>query len=107
MENFNQLCVWEGTIVGADQINDFEAFFLEDLGVRVKYSQEIETLPTPDVDDTGGRNDVFFYVHNEDVSKFAIKRLSLGVRWFEDVLSNGGVELYPTEFLNGYLIEVN
>jgi hypothetical protein len=103
MENFNQLCVWEGTVVGVDEVNEFEKFFKEDLGVRVKYSQEIETLPTPNVEGTGGRIDVFFYIHNEDVTKFAVKRLALGVRWFEDVLSNGGIKLYPNELLSKYL----
>jgi hypothetical protein len=102
MKKFNQLCVWPGTIVGKDQIKDFEKFFKDEMGTRVKYVEEIETLPTPDEEGTGGRNDVFFYVHDEDIDKFAIPRLSMGIRWWEDVLGNGNGVLYPQEVLTKY-----
>ena len=102
MKKFNQLCVWPGTIVGKDQIKDFEKFFKDEMGTRVKYVEEIETLPTPDEEGTGGRNDAFFYVHDEDIDKFAIPRLSMGIRWWEDVLGNGNGVLYPQEVLTKY-----
>lgn len=102
MSNFNQLCVWEATIVGDDLINDFTKFFEEEMGVRVKFSEEVKTLPTPGVPDTGGRNDVFFYIHDDDIMKFAVPRLQMGIRWWEDVLGNGNGELYPQNVLAKY-----
>lgn len=102
MEKFNQLCVWSGTLVGEDLINDFEKFMLEDVGARVKYEAEIKTLPTDGDPETGGRNDLFFYVHDDDIMKFSVPRLGMGIRWWEDVLGNGGGVLYPQEVLTKY-----
>jgi|LauGreDrversion4_2_1035121.scaffolds.fasta_scaffold1294733_2 hypothetical protein len=102
MGKFNQLCVWEGTLVGKEEIKSFEKFFKNEMNVRVKYMEEIETLPTPGEPNTGGRNDVFFYVHDDDIPKFAIPRLSLGIRWWEDVLGNGNGVLYSQEVLTKY-----
>ncbi len=51
------------------------------------------------VPETGGRHDVFFAVHNDDVMRFAIPRLQMGIRWIEDVLENEAREtehsIYP------------
>ena len=98
-DNFKQVCVWPGTIVGADNVSDFEQFMLDDLGVRVQYLEEIYTAPDMDngrpVENTGGRCDVLFALHNEDVMKFAIPRLQYGMRWLEDALDGQCAELYP------------
>ncbi len=102
MKNYNQLCVWEGTLVGKDEVKNFEKFFKDEMGTRVKYMEEIETQPTPGEPDIGGRNDVFFYVHDEDIDKFAIPRLSMGIRWWEDVLRNGNSVLYTEDVLEKY-----
>jgi hypothetical protein len=64
--------------------------------------EEVETLPTPNVEGTGGRNDVFFYVHDNDIDKFSVPRLSMGIRWWEDVLGNGNGVLYKEEVLTKY-----
>jgi hypothetical protein len=34
--------------------------------------------------------------------KFAVPRLQIGIRWWEDVLGNGGGELYPEFVLAKY-----
>ena len=102
MENFNQLCVWEGTVVGKDQVSDFEKWIQDEFGVRAKYREEVLTLPTPNEKGTGGRNDLFFHVHDEDIQKFAVPRLMVGIRWWEDVLGNGNGVLYPQEILDKY-----
>jgi len=102
MENFSQLCVWEGTIVGADEVANFEGWLQSEFGVRAKYVDEVLTLPTPGEQGTGGRNDVFFRVHDEDVMKFAVPRLTIGIKWWEDVLGNGNGVLYPQEVLEKY-----
>ena len=102
MSKFNQLCVWPATIVGNDQIKEFTNFFKKEMGVRVKFLEEVKTLPTPNVPDTGGRNDVFFFVHDDDIMKFAVPRLQIGIRWWEDVLGNGNGVLYPENVLAKY-----
>ena len=40
--------------------------------------------------------------YNKDIGKFAVKRLSMGIRWWEDVLGNGNGKLYPSEILEKY-----
>ena len=102
MENFNQVCVWEGTVVGANEVGSFENWVQLEFGVRAKYSEEVLTLPTPGEEGTGGRNDLFFRIHDEDVQKFSIARLVYGIRWWEDVLGNGNEELYPQGILEKY-----
>jgi len=102
MENFNQLCVWEGTVVGADEVANFEGWLQSEFGVRAKYVEEVLTLPTEGEEGTGGRNDVFFRVHDEDVMKFAVPRLMVGIKWWEDVLGNGNGVLYPEQILHKY-----
>ena len=105
MKNFNQLCVWPGTVLGVATPKDFEDFFKDEMGVRVKYHTEVETLP--DVDDngnalpnTGGRNDLFFFIHDNDIGKFAVERLQMGIRWWEDVIVyNDNAHLYTEEFI--------
>ena len=99
---FTQVCVWPGTVVGQDDIENFVEFIWDEFGVRVQYLEEIKTNPDTDqgveVEGTGGRNDVFFAVHDDDVGKFAVARLIVGIRWLEDVLSpiNNNRDLYPS-----------
>lgn len=106
MENFKQLCVWPGTTLGESTPQDLEQFFLDEMKTRVKYHTEVKTLPDVDENgnpdpETGGRNDLFFYVHEDDVASFAIPRLQMGIRWWEDVVGyNDNSHLYTEEFLN-------
>ena len=52
---------------------------------------------------TGGRNDVLFYVASEDIAKFAIPKIQIGARWWEDVVKyNDDSYLYPQEILDKY-----
>ena len=100
---FNQLCVLQGTIMPEGGAKELEAFFKNEMGVTVKFETEVKTLPdAPECTETGGRNDVFFYVADDDIGKFAVPRLSMGIRWYEDVLGNGGDKLYPTKILEKY-----
>ena len=103
-EHFNQVCVWPGVIVVNEETcpKDFEDFILKEYGVRIQYLEEIKTGPNiinGELDpETGGRNDVFFAVYNDDVGKFAVPRLAIGIRWIEDVLAecNYSSPIYPT-----------
>ena len=105
MENFKQLCVWPGTIVGQEEIENFESFFKDEMGVRIKYAEEVLTNPNPGetLEQSGGRNDLLFFIHDEDIDGFAVVRLSMGIRWWEDVVKyNDNSYLYSQEILNKY-----
>ena len=102
MKNFSQVCVWPATLIGKSNIKEFEKWLKQEFGVRAKYCEEVETLPTTGEPETGGRNDVFFRVHQDDIPKFAVPRLQIGIRWLEDVLLNGNGVLYPNEILERY-----
>ena len=103
MEDYQQLCVWPGCVVGKDKIEEFEKFMLDDFDVRVKYHDEIKTNPDmkngKPVKNTGNRNDLFFYVHKDDVGKFSVPRLKAGIRWWEDIFFNRHENLYPKQFV--------
>lgn len=106
MSGFNQLCVWPGTVMGENTAEDFEDFF-KDMGFTVKFMEEVATLPDYDsegkfVEGTGGRHDVFFYIEDKDIIKFAIPRLRMGIRWWEDVLGNHNEHIYPKEIVEKY-----
>ena len=105
MDNFTQLCVWPGTVLGDSTPQDLENFFKEEMNTRIKYKCQVTTLPDIGADgipdfETGGRNDLFFYVHSEDIQHFSIPRLQMGIRWWEDVIKyNDNSHLYLPEFI--------
>jgi len=103
MEGYKQLCVWQGTVVEDDsdisRQSEFVDWMSEEFGVRVIYESEQKTNPNSNDSNTGGRNDLFFYVHDEDVAKFAIPRLKMGIRWWEDIFFNEQEYLYSQEFI--------
>lgn len=107
---FNQLCVWPGAIVGPGKEKEFEELILKEFGTRVKYETEVKTNPDLDengnaIPSTGGRNDLLFFVHDEDIMKFAVPRLQVGIRWWEDVVEyNKQSYLYSKEILDKYPI---
>lgn len=99
-----QVCVWEGTVLAEDQIPDFVAWFMKEFKVRVMFLEQITTLPNRTQDGqeeqgTGGRKDVFFSIHPEDVNKFAVPSKRIGIRWIEDCLSEinigSNLPIYP------------
>lgn len=97
-DDYNQVCVWEGCVVGPENIEDFEKHFGN---VRIQYLEEVLTKPSQDnfgnlIPGTGDRNDLIFAVHDQDLGTFAIDRLAYGIRWIEDVLSetNNSAHLY-------------
>jgi len=91
-EGFTQVCVWEATLVGKKNIAEFEQYLLDETGARVQYLEEITT--TAGLGGEGGRNDVLFAVHDEDVNKFAVPRLGFGIRWLEDAWPRNSA-IYP------------
>ena len=105
-DEFNQLCVMEGTLFPEGGVDEFHKFFKNEMGVRVKFENQVKTLPDikdgEPVPDTGDRNDLFFYIHNDDIGKFAVPRLQMGIKWWEDILLNGNVKLYDQDVLDAY-----
>jgi len=107
-KEYTQLCVWEGVLLEEDDHEEFVEFFEEHMEARIKLAETVWTLPDmedgEEVPDTGGRSDIFFYVHSEDIPKFAMKRMKLDgfPRWWEDVLSNGHGKRYPKEVRDRY-----
>lgn len=98
MDKFSQLVVWEGTIVPPNQFEEFENWIFENFNTRAKHFRQVETLAG--LGGEGGRVDCLFWIHEDDVPQFAVKRLPFGFRWWEDVLSNGGGVLYAEELKN-------
>jgi hypothetical protein len=102
---YTQLCVWAGTDLGDSKPEEMVKFFKDEMNTRIKYHKEVLTRPDLDDDgnpvpDTGGRIDQFFYVHSDDVGHFAVPRLQMGIRWWEDVVGyNDNRHLYTEEFL--------
>ena len=105
---YSTICVWPGTNLGNNTAGEFEKFIAKDYGVSAKFLEVITTGPALKdgfpVPDTGGRTDLFFAVKDEDVARFAVPRLQVGIRWLEDVLSsdNYGSPIYPARVF-GYL----
>ena len=97
---FKQVCVWPGCIVKPDEISQVEELFLNEFDVRIQYLETVVTKPDIGefgylVEGTGGRHDILFAVHDEDVSKFAVSRLLVGIRWIDDVYGSEGSNIYP------------
>lgn len=105
---FNQLAVWQGTTLGDADPKDFVQWFEDELNTRIQWCEAVTTLPDVkngrEVEGTGGRSDLLFYVHDEDVTTFAVKRFHLGhCSWWEDVVvTNDNSHLYSQEILDKY-----
>lgn len=99
MNTYNQLCCIQGI---TDKRPALKRQLEDHFGIRVKMADEYHTLPTPGEPDTGGRRDVLFYVHNDDIMQFAVARLRFGIKWWEDILGNGHGPTIPQEILDKY-----
>lgn len=93
---YTTLVVWQGTDVGKD--DDIEDFFLKECDSRIKRIGCIVCI--------NGRIDFAFFVHDDDVLKFAVQRFKLGSigvpRWWEDIYFNDQQDDFPQEFLDFY-----
>ena len=101
---YTQLCVWAGTDLGDSKPEEMVKFFKDEMNTRIKYKCEVSTKPDVEggieIPGTGGRIDQFFYVHSDDVGHFAVPRLKMGIRWWEDVVGyNDNSALYTEEFI--------
>ena len=88
---FEQVCVWPFTLCPPKDAPSFEQFFADKFGVRVRYIGENKV--------NNKQTDTLFYIASEDIGKFAVPRMSIGIRWLEDVKdnveANGGLYPFP------------
>lgn len=102
---YSILCVWPATTVGADDKEKVIEFFNEQFELTHPIIPVGVVVTDPDrvngkaVEDTGGRHDFMFFVHDADIPRFAVPRLMMGIRWWEDVVGNKNHKIYPKEFL--------
>ena len=101
------LSLWPGITIREGDKEDLVDFFALELGIDPLFVGTVTTLPNVehrDMEDppTGGRHDFFFFVKDEDVNKFAVRRLMHGMRWCQDVFFNEQEDIYPIEFRNEY-----
>lgn len=101
-DNYTQLCVMEATNLGNQTPKDFEAFIAEELKAKAKFAEVVTTLPdrsiNGNVPGTGGREDLFFFIHKDDIGNFAVPRFRYNIRWWEDCDRS----LYSQEILEKY-----
>lgn len=100
---------WEGCLVRPDQYEDFKAF------IEGESKTPIEVIPLAQLESDVvicGDNGVdencqdFFFEIRGDIGGIVIPRLSIGFRWFEDVLANNPSRKYLVdgEWVYGYKI---
>tara|TARA_R110000824_G_scaffold205614_1_gene390530 strand:- start:165 stop:506 length:342 start_codon:yes stop_codon:yes gene_type:complete len=99
MKNYYQLCVVRAV---TDKLSELAKILPKMFDCRFKMAEAYETLPGNDGE--GGRRDVLFYVHGDDIGKFAVPRLEYGISWWEDAVANEK-EIIPNEILTKYPME--
>lgn len=94
---FQTLVVWQNTVVSKD--DDVETFFMDRCETRIKRVGCVQRID--------GNYDFAFFVHDNDVTKFAIQRFLKmpprdSPRWWEDIYFNNQQNQYPEDFLSCY-----
>lgn len=102
---YHQIVVWEATLLKEEEKPDFIKWFADNGFHEPLFLESITTLPDikdgSPVPETGGRIDLLFKVHDEDISRFSVWRLQFGMRWWEDVLANNS-SIYSYEVKQKY-----
>ena len=52
---FNQLCVWTATTLDGYSKEDLEQFFRDEFSCRIKFAEEVVTLPCLEKNEEGGK----------------------------------------------------
>lgn len=106
-EGYNQVVIWPGMTLTKEQAVEFDSLMKDMLGFNIQYLETMETKPDIDsngvpISNTGGRHDIFFAIHVDDIPKFSLARLQHGMRWIEDVLAdcNYRSHIYPDHVYN-------
>lgn len=90
---FEQAVLWPGVTGAAEDPEGLVAYLEEQFPTcRFKFIGQYLTLPNRidgvDVPGSGGRSDVVFAIHQDDIGKFAVPRFEYGMRWVDDVILN-------------------
>lgn len=94
-QSYNQLCVWQGVTLASTTPEQFEKAWKE-MGFRVKFSEEVKRV-------CSNQSILLFWIHDEDVMRFAVLRLKMGIRWWEDVVKyNNQKDWFTAETLKKY-----
>lgn len=101
-EDFNQVLIWPGTHLEG-RIESFVQFVKEEFDARIQYLETYETSPVRSfngspIEWTGGRQDIVFALHKEDLGKFTLKWRSHGVQEIEFIMNDDVDEVYPDRF---------
>ena len=103
-EDYDQLLIWPATTFDMKKDQKFLQKAMRDrFGIKheLVIVGTVETLPGEG--GRGGRSDLFWLVHKDDVARFSnIKRLRMGIRWWEDIFYNNGEGIYPAKFRMDY-----
>lgn len=97
---FNQLCVIHGCVLNEYSPKDFEEFMGREFDCRFKFAEEVKTLVSQEKNSK--RIDLFFWIHDDDISKFATARFRMGVRWWEDIFFNNQGHEYSEKVKKAY-----
>lgn len=99
--DYVQLCCAEGLDVEVHEEKEVADAIKQDFGLQhdIRMVGCLLTFPKSE-----GGSDTFFFIHNDDIGTFAVKRFTIGgrFRWWEDVLNNGNARRYPDRFLDAY-----
>lgn len=104
-ENYDEVIIMHHCYLDTTRLVIFKRLVKEvfQLTHDIRWIGTLITNKTRGVDGTGGRWDVAFMVHKDDLPKlFTHRRLQLGFRWWFDVVGNGDLSLYPLHFRRMY-----
>ena len=88
-EHYSQVCVWPDTYLDNDdepqdtRVQLFVDHMKQSYDIRIQFLEEFMTSGDPP------KFALIFAVHQEDLPKFAMPRLQLGIRWVEDATDPG------------------
>lgn len=90
--------VWLGVVLGDASTEEFEGYFKNSLGFRVKYVEEFVMQGG----DFNGLHCTIFNLHKDDVGKFALWRLrTTDMKWLDDWIENRGLSV-PIHIIKKY-----
>ena len=96
---YEQKVVWMGTILGDSTVEEFEEYFLKELGFHVKYDEEFVMSDGK----FKGLHCIIFGICRKEISEFALYRISTpDMKWWEDFKDNFEIENIPEEIVNKY-----
>ncbi len=111
-EGFKQVCMFLGIDCDFEDIEkEFCEFMLESFDIRTQYLELSVSKPTvqrgKELENTGGRLDVVFAIHTDDIEKLAAIKMAtnnqIPLKWIEDVMNpNNSYAETLSEHLNGY-----